>query len=140
MSRLKYVVGLFVTLLALAGEKVQALNHRLGEELLVTLEAADDDLRMPVGKMTRRQAIAINGRGQLGLGTILAAFVVVIAAFVVLIVVDTFDESTGTPSSSALSTAQGDILSGFGSMMSLIQPLLLIAIGVVIIGLIRRVQ
>lgn len=79
-------------------------------------------------------------RGQLGLGTILAAFAVVIAAFVVLIVVDQFDASLGTPSSGSLSTAQNDILTGFGDMASLIQPLLLIAIGVVIIGLIRRIQ
>lgn len=79
-------------------------------------------------------------RGQLGLGTILAAFVVVIAAFVVLIVVDQFEQSLGTPSSSDLSTAENDILSGFASMLSLVEPLLLIAIGVVIIGLIRRVQ
>jgi len=54
--------------------------------------------------------------------------------------VDEFDQSVGTPSSSSLSTAQGDILSGFSSMVSLVEPLLLIAIGVVIIGLIRRVQ
>lgn len=79
-------------------------------------------------------------RGQLGLGTILAAFVVVIATFVVLIVVDQFEQSLGTPSSSSLSTAENDVLSGFGSMVSLVEPLLLIAIGVVIIGLIRRVQ
>lgn len=79
-------------------------------------------------------------RAQLGLGTLLAAFVVVVAAMVVLIVVDKFDESLGSPSSSSLSTAQNDVLTGFGSMASLIEPLLLIAIGVVIIGLIRRVQ
>jgi len=91
-----------------------------------------------VTEAMRRQGAT--DRAQLGLSTILAAFVVVIAAFVVLIVVDTFDGAVGTPSSSSLSSAQGDILSGFGSMISLIEPLLLIAIGVVIIGLIRRVQ
>lgn len=79
-------------------------------------------------------------RGQLGLPTLLAAFVVVVAAMVIVLVVDKFDQSLGTPNSSALSTANNDILSGFGSMASLIEPLLLIAIGVVIIGLIRRVQ
>jgi len=140
MRHLKKLFGLFVLAIALAGTKLQAVSHRLGAEFLKTIEAADDDLPRPVGRTTRHRARAWTGRGQLGLGTILAAFTVVIAAFVVLIVVDTFDQSTGTPSSSSLSNAQGDILSGFGSMMSLIQPLLLIAIGVVIIGLIRRVQ
>lgn len=82
----------------------------------------------------------MNERGQLGLGTLTAAFIVVLTAFVILIVVDTFQSSTGTPESSQLSTAQGDILSGFASMMSLIEPLLLIAIGVVIIGLVQRLR
>jgi hypothetical protein len=117
---------------------LKATNAKLGEAFLETLSDIDAGL----GAQTERKAMAIggNGRGQLGLGTILAAFVVVIATFVVLIVVDEFDQSVGTPSSSSLSTAQGDILSGFSSMVSLVEPLLLIAIGVVIIGLIRRVQ
>jgi len=117
---------------------LKAMNAKLGEAFLETLSEIDADL----GAQTERKAMAMGGnaRGQLGLGTILAAFVVVIATFVVLIVVDEFDQSVGTPSSSSLSTAQGDILSGFSSMVSLVEPLLLIAIGVVIIGLIRRVQ
>lgn len=82
----------------------------------------------------------MNNRGQLGLGTILAAFVVVIATFVVIIVVDEFNESLGTPESTQLDNSSQSILDGFASMTSLIEPLLLIAIGVVIIGLIRRVQ
>ena len=81
-----------------------------------------------------------DSRGQHGLGTILAAFVVVIATFVVIIVVDEFDQSIGTPESSQLNDSQTSILDGFASMTGLIEPLLLIAIGVVIIGLIRRVQ
>ena len=144
MSRVIRAIGLIAMVFGMIRDKLSALNARAGEELLKTIEAADGDLPMPVGKATRAKAneyhMRMGARGQLGLGTILAAFTVVIAAFVVLIVVDTFDQSTGTPSSSSLSNAQGDILSGFGSMMSLIQPLLLIAIGVVIIGLIRRVQ
>jgi hypothetical protein len=117
---------------------LKAMNAQAAEALLEALYDIDADL----GAQTERKATAMGGnaRGQLGLGTILAAFVVVIATFVVLIVVDEFDQSVGTPSSSSLSTAQGDILSGFSSMVSLVEPLLLIAIGVVIIGLIRRVQ
>lgn len=78
-------------------------------------------------------------RGQLGLQTVLAAFVVVIAAFVVVIVLDEFNSSIGTPSNESLNASKGDLLSGFASMVSLIEPLLLIGIGVVIISLIRRV-
>jgi hypothetical protein len=79
-------------------------------------------------------------RGQLGLQTVLAALVVVIAVSLAVIVVDRFDESLGDPSSSNLSTAQNDVLSGFADMTSLIGPMLLVAIAVVIIGLIRRVS
>lgn len=119
-------------------DSVSEANKKAGEEVLDKMDKAPGDL----GRKVEAQACAMSGdtRGQLGLGTILAAFVVVIATFVVLIVVDEFDQSVGTPSSSSLSTAQGDILSGFSSMVSLVEPLLLIAIGVVIIGLIRRVQ
>lgn len=125
--------------LAFVKELCTDASRRGGEALLDALYELDSG----IGAMTEKKAFAMSGgdtRGQLGLGTILAAFVVVIATFVVLIVVDEFDQSVGTPSSSSLSTAQGDILSGFSSMVSLVEPLLLIAIGVVIIGLIRRVQ
>lgn len=86
------------------------------------------------------KARSMGTRGQLGLGTVLAALVVVIAVSLAVIVVDRFDNSLGNPSSSSLSTAQNDVLSGFSDMTSLIGPLLLVAIAVVIIGLIRRVQ
>jgi len=124
-----------------------AMAQRLGIDSRVETAAFQIDHLYEEALQTVGKTFGINPkpryateRAQLGLSTILAAFVVVIAAFVVLIVVDTFDGAVGTPSSSSLSSAQGDILSGFGSMISLIEPLLLIAIGVVIIGLIRRVQ
>lgn len=116
------------------------LNQWAGEQFLKCLDHVPElglDWRVEAMAM---QMAGTTDRGQLGLGTILAAFTVVIAAMVVLIVVDQFDQSLDTPSSSGLSQAEGDILSGFGDMASLIGPLLLIAIGVVIIGLIRRVQ
>jgi type II secretory pathway component PulF len=69
----------------------------------------------------------------------LAAVTVVIAVSLSIIVVDKFDQQLGEPSSSALSTAQNDVLSGFGSMTSLIGPLFLVGISAVIIGVIRRV-
>jgi len=87
-----------------------------------------------------KKAAVMGERGQLGLPTILAAFVVVIAAFVVVIVVDSMDSALGDPSNSDLHNASNDTLSGFASMVSLVEPLLLIAIAVVIISLIRRVQ
>jgi len=123
-------------IMALMG-MLMGLSGRLGSGFLGMLEKFDKG----IATRTQFKARGMKGeRGQLGLGTILAAFVVVIATFVVLIVVDEFDQSVGSPSSSQLSAAQGDILSGFSSMVSLVEPLLLIAIGVVIIGLIRRVQ
>ena len=92
------------------------------------------------GAMAEGRARQMGNRGQLGLGTILAALVVVIAVSLALIVVDQFDQSLGNPDSSQLSTAQTDVLSGFADMTSLVGPLLLVAIAVVIIGLVRRVQ
>jgi len=119
-------------------EKLKQANERAGEELTKTLEAADQDMPIDVGARTRH--FASDDRGQLGLNTVLAALVVVIAVSLAVIVVDRFDQSLGDPSSSNLSTAQNDVLGGFSDMTSLIGPLLLVAIAVVIIGLIRRVQ
>lgn len=78
-------------------------------------------------------------KAQLGLQTVLAGLVVVIAATLAVIVVDKFDSSLGTPADSNLSSAQNDILSGFADMASLIGPLLLVGIAAVIIFQIRRV-
>jgi hypothetical protein len=124
----------------LDSDKLSQANERAGEEVAKTLEAADQDMPVNIGQRTRITATAMGDRGQLGLGTILAALVVVIAVSLAVIVVDRFDSSLGSPSSSQLSTAQNDVLSGFADMTSLIGPLLLVAIAVVIIGLIRRVQ
>lgn len=79
-------------------------------------------------------------RGQLGFQTVIAALVVVIAASLAVIVVDQFDTTLGSPSSSSLSDAQASVISGFGDMASLIGPLLLVGIAVVIISLLRRTQ
>lgn len=118
-------------------DQIKQASQKAGEELAKTVEAADDDLPVNIGMQTRAMA---SQRGQLGLGTVLAALVVVIAVSLAVIVVDQFDQSLGDPSSSSLSTAQGDVLAGFADMTSLIGPLLLVAIAVVIIGLIRRVS
>jgi len=134
------IFAAILMVVAMVRSKLARLNHRAGEEFLKTIEAADDDLPAPVGMQTRAGAQAMNARGQLGLGTILAAFTVVIASFLVLIVVDSFNNSLGNPSTSELSSSQTSILDGFASMMDLIGPLLLVAIVVVIIGLIRRIQ
>lgn len=95
-----------------------------------------------VGMQSRVEykARKMGARGQLGLRTILAALVVVIAVSLAVIVVDQFDSSLGTPDSSKLSNSQQDVLQGFSDMTSLVGPLLLVAIAVVIIGLVRRLQ
>jgi hypothetical protein len=121
-----------------ARQKASEANQRAGEELLKTTDQIQE---FGFGsKMRAATASRMDNRGQLGLGTVLAALVVVIAVSLAVIVVDRFDNSLGNPSSSSLSTAQNDVLSGFADMTSLIGPLLLVAIAVVIIGLIRRVQ
>jgi len=134
------IFAAMIMVVAMVRSKLAALNQWAGEEFLKTIEAADDDLPMPAGAATRAEAMQMSSRGQLGLGTILAAFTVVIASFLVLIVVDSFNDSLGDPSSSELSSSQTSILDGFASMMDLIAPLLLVAIVVVIIGLVRRIQ
>lgn len=72
--------------------------------------------------------------------TVITGLVVVITASLAVIVVDQFDQSLGTPQSSELSTAQNDVLSGFGDMVSLIGPLLLVLIAVVIVGVVQRLR
>lgn len=119
--------------MSVKGKAIQA-SERGGE---LTVEAVDK-VSSPAASVLEKKAR--DERGQLGLRTVLAALVVVIAASLAVIVVDQFDQSLGDPDSSALSSSQDSILSGFADMSELIGPLLLVAIAVVIIGLIRRVQ
>lgn len=114
-------------------------NETAGEK---TMEAIDNVPEFGINAKTEGMATAMSGdeRGQLGLQTVLAALVIVIASSLAVIVVDQFDQSLGDPSSSSLSTAQNDVLGGFSDMTSLIGPLLLVAIAVVIIGLVRQVS
>lgn len=120
-------------------EKATEVSQKAGEQVLKTTdEIHEGGLNWKTRAMANE--MAGDSRGQLGLSTILAALVVVIAVSLAVIVVDRFDNSLGNPSSSSLSTAQNDVLTGFADMTSLIGPLLLVAIAVVIIGLIRRVQ
>jgi len=72
--------------------------------------------------------------------TVITGLVIVITASLAVIVVDQFDQSLGTPQSSQLSTAQNDVLSGFGDMISLIGPLLLVLIATVIVGVVQRLR
>lgn len=120
-------------------QKLKEANHRAGEKVA---ECTDEVTELGIGSKTRGMARQLqrDEAGQLGLQTILAALVIVIASSLAVIVVDQFDQSLGDPSSSDLSTAQNDVLSGFSDMTSLVGPLLLVAIAVVIIGLVRRVS
>lgn len=116
-----------------------SVHHRAGTALLTILDNVPEfGINYKVEGLA--QHMTGRARGQLGLSTVLAALVVVIAVSLAVIVVDRFDQSLGDPSSSSLSTAQNDVLSGFSDMTSLIGPLLLVAIAVVIIGLIRQVS
>jgi hypothetical protein len=79
-------------------------------------------------------------RGQLGFQTVIAAATVVVAVMVVIIIVDRFETALGDPNSAELGNASDSVISGFASMADLIGPLLIVAIAVVVISLIRRVQ
>jgi hypothetical protein len=72
--------------------------------------------------------------------TIVTGLVIVITASLAVIVVDQFDQSLGTASSAELQSAQDSVLSGFGDMIDLIGPLLLVLIAVVIIGVVQRLR
>jgi len=117
-------------------EKLSETNKKAGEKVMKAAKRVGGTR----ARVAEGRARKMGDRGQLGLGTILAALVVVIAVSLAVIVVDQFDQSLGDPQSSQLSTANEDVLSGFADMTSLIGPLLLVAIAVVIIGLIRRIQ
>lgn len=114
----------------------QSFSERSGDRILKAFARIDE---MRTGVATRK-ARDMGTRGQLGLRSVLAALVLVIAASLAVIVVDKFDDSAGNVSNTNLSTAQQDVLQGFSDMTSLIGPLLLVSIAIVIIGLIRRVQ
>lgn len=117
-------------------DRLKSLSNSAGLKFLALVAVFSEMKALEVKGRAKR----MGNRGQLGLGTILAAFVVVIAAFVVVIVVDEMDQALGNPNSSDLNNASDSVLSGFASMVNLIEPLLLIGIGVVIISLIRRVR
>jgi hypothetical protein len=119
-------------------EKLKEVNQAAAAYVLAVLAMLPGDLDLSVRAEGRR--LRGDARGQLGLGTILAAITVVIAVSLAVIIVDKFDQSLGDPSSSSLSTAQNDVLQGFADMTGLVGPLFLVAISVVIIGLIKRVS
>lgn len=102
-----------------------------------------DDSKAELRRRTLGKAMQLGGTGnraQLGLPTIIAAFILVVAGIAIVFVLDIFNNAIGTPSSSALSTSQDNMLSGFSSLADLVEPILVIAGVVIILGLIRRVQ
>lgn len=88
----------------------------------------------------RKEFMAHQDRGQVGFRTVLAVVAVFVLAMVGVVVADNLDTSIGTPSNTALSTAQNDIISGYADFSSLIGVLFIVAIVVVIIFQLRRVQ
>lgn len=105
------------------------------EELARWAEDTADAVEQAIGLSD----FTTDNRGQLGFQTLVAAFIVVITGLAVVLVLDKFDASLGTPSNTDLSNSSTSLLSGFASMVDLIEPLLLIAIVVVLIALVRRV-
>lgn len=79
-------------------------------------------------------------RGQLGLNTIIAAFSLVVIGVALVYALSVFEDSIGTPQNSQLSQSQQSMFDGFAALAGFIEPLLIIAGVVVLLGLIRRVQ
>lgn len=104
------------------GLKTRAKAARDGWDLMGAIVNADAD------------------RGQVGFQTLLAVTTVFVLAMVAVVVADNLDTSIGSPTNTALSTAENDIITGFGDMASLIGVLFIVAIVVVIIFQLRRVQ
>lgn len=90
-------------------------------------------------KVTRGKAWAAD-RGQLGTGTIISGFTLVVVGIALVYALGIFNTSIGTPSNSALSQSQGSMLDGFAALSGLVEPILVIAGVVVILALIRRVR
>jgi hypothetical protein len=92
--------------------------------------------RLPIGLI----GFKADTRGQLGFRTIVAAVSVLVVTLIAIVIADNLDQSLGTPQSSDLSTAQTDVLGGFGDMAGLIGPLFIVAVATVIIMQIQRMQ
>lgn len=86
------------------------------------------------------QSHGTDDRGQLGLNTVIAGFILVVAGVALVYVLDVFNDSIGTPSNTGLSESQQSMFDGFATLSGLVEPILVIAGVVVILGLIRRVQ
>lgn len=72
--------------------------------------------------------------------TVLQGVAIVIVSSIGVVVVDTFDTSFDDPTNTGLSSSQEGLLSGFGSMIDLVEPLLVVLMAVVLIAVIQRVQ
>lgn len=72
--------------------------------------------------------------------TVLQGVAIVIVSSIGVVVVDTFDTSFDDPTNTGLSESQEGLLSGFGSMIDLVEPLLVVLMAVVLIAVIQRVQ
>lgn len=117
--------------------------NQMKEAVLAGLSALKTGDSAEIGSTFTPSAEALGG-GLTGRArqtqTVITGLVIVITASLAVIVVDQFDQSLGTPQSSQLSTAQNDVLAGFGDMVSLIGPLLLVLIAVVIVGVVQRLR
>jgi len=91
-------------------------------------------------RLKRTHGRGLDDRGQLGLNTIIAAFTLVVIGVALLFALDTFDQSMGSPESSQLSQSEQSMFDGFSALADFVEPILIIAGVVVLIGLIRRVQ
>lgn len=72
--------------------------------------------------------------------TIIQGVVIVVVGMVGVTIVSQISGSFGTPENTGLSEAQNGLIQGFGSMVGLIQPLLVVLVAVVIIAVVQRIR
>lgn len=72
--------------------------------------------------------------------TVVQGVIIVTIASVGVVIVANIDSSLGNVSNSNLSQSQEGLLTGFGSMIDLIEPLLIVLIAVVLIAVVQRIR
>lgn len=72
--------------------------------------------------------------------TVIAGVVVVIIGSVGVVIVSSVTNAFDAPSNTGLSESQQNLLEGFGAMLDLVEPLLVVLMAVVLIAVIQRVQ
>lgn len=118
---------------------IMSMFSMLVEQTDMNLKAAEEyvqswDIFRDFDTSTMRGTIAAQT------STVIQAVVVVVVASVGVVIVDNIDSALGAPANTGLSSSQEGLLEGFGSMIDLIEPLLIVLIAVVLIAVVQRIR